>query len=195
MHNLRSALDYIVTALLDKNAAPVTTRHEFPIFASESLYRKKVGTATTAINGGCLQGITDGSALIDQCQPFHRKPDPRADPLWFIHRFNNADKHRLPAFLLTLPTGELRYRFKGVLVEKIELSEIPNFKPDQEYEIAQLRFDPPVVYDLGIEAPLTIHAGFVTPAIGAEPVQSVSLSLLRRTCTHVSTLVELFGQI
>lgn len=129
MHNLRSALDYLVTALADRNGIPVTTRHEFPIFGDPNPYRKKVGTAAVAVSAGPLHGITDGLGLVEQCQPYHRQQDARLDPLWHIYRFNNADKHRLPPFLLALPAGKIKYTFKGTLVEKEEVEQVVNWTP------------------------------------------------------------------
>ena len=195
VHNLRSALDYIVTALLDRSGVTVTTQHSFPIFADAKLYAKKVGTATTALKGGALGGVTDGLGFIEQCQPYHRQGDAYLDPLWHIYRFNNADKHRLPPFLLALPAGEIKYGFRGNLVEKVETEEVVNWTPDKEFEIARLRFDPPVMTNPHMEGPVTLHAGFLTPSIGTEPEHSISLSLLRKSCSHVATLVKLFEQI
>lgn len=195
MHNLRSALDYIVTALLDRNGVTVTIQHEFPIFLDPQLYRQKVGTAAAVSARSPLRGVTDGFDVIEQCQPYHRKPNPREDPLWHVHRFNNADKHRLPPFLLAMPAGELRYGYRGNLVEKIEFEEVVNWRPDKEFDVARLRFDPPVMTDLHMEGPITIHAGFMTPAIGTEPEHSISLTLLRETCSHVAVLLKLFEQI
>jgi len=195
MHNLRSALDYIVTALCDRSGVPVTTRHEFPIFANANLYRKKVGTASAAAATGPLGGVTVGLGLVDQCQPYHRNNDARLDPLWHVYRFNNADKHRLPPFLLAFPTGKINYRFNGTLVEKEEVEEVVSWTPEKEFDIARLRFDPPVVRNFRVDGPMTLHAGFLTPPIKAEPEHSISLSLLRKTCSHVSTLVKLVEQI
>src|SRR4051812_13956001 len=44
VHNLRSALDYIVTGLVEASGADLHTRHQFPIYESKKLFRKEVGT-------------------------------------------------------------------------------------------------------------------------------------------------------
>ena len=35
IHDLRSALDYIIVALAEKSGAPLTSGHQFPIFSAE----------------------------------------------------------------------------------------------------------------------------------------------------------------
>src|SRR5665213_3938452 len=55
MHNLRSALDYIVAALVEKSPGVDLTRQQFPIFLDKTEYEKQVGTRTAAhLNKGPL---------------------------------------------------------------------------------------------------------------------------------------------
>ena len=76
IHNLRCALDYIVTSLVDASWAMLTTRHQFPIYAEEAAYIKSVGTAAGPAKGGPLTDIIHGLGLMEQVQPFRRDIRP-----------------------------------------------------------------------------------------------------------------------
>jgi hypothetical protein len=86
MHNLRSALDYIVAALVRENPGALIRRQQFPIFDDHANYA----------NGapGMLSGVIHGRDIIESLQPFKRTP-PHDDPLFILNHFSNADKHRL----------------------------------------------------------------------------------------------------
>ncbi len=105
IHNLRCVLDYVVTALVDASPTQLTTSHQFPIFTDAALYASKVGSKTEALSDGPLRGVTHGLAIVEGWQPYYTKPDPRTDPLWGIHRFSNADKHRQPAIFGLAPSA------------------------------------------------------------------------------------------
>ena len=47
MHNLRSALDYIVTALVNQSRTRLTTSHQFPIYLDSTKFARTVGVART----------------------------------------------------------------------------------------------------------------------------------------------------
>jgi hypothetical protein len=89
IHNLRSALDYIVyqLVLLETKAEPKGSKNQFPIFKSEDGFRS---------NGlpHNLEGVgTDAVALIKAMQPFATGEGERS-PLWQLRVFSNLDKHR-----------------------------------------------------------------------------------------------------
>src|SRR5579872_1117311 len=74
VHNLRSALDYIVVGLVAKSPPTrLAGKHQFPIYSDRQKYLVGVGTDTTALPGGALGGIVHGLKEIWDVQPFHRK--------------------------------------------------------------------------------------------------------------------------
>jgi hypothetical protein len=88
IHNLRSALDYITTALVKASpGVELSRKHQFPIFATEQSY--------TETGLRMLTGIIHGRDLVESLQPFQRKPNPTLDPLFCINHFSNSDKHRV----------------------------------------------------------------------------------------------------
>jgi hypothetical protein len=191
VHNLRCALDYIVTALADTSGTPVTTRHQFPIFRAEGGYEARVVNNPS----GALQGISDGLILTRELQPYKLQPEPTQDPLWHIHRFNNADKHREPVALLAIPSGPIQLRFNGIPVESEPVLEIPNWSPDEEYVIHRIRFDPPRAYNLRAEGPIQLQVSFTTPPFATEPAHTVTISQLRGCCDHVAKIIDLFKML
>lgn len=193
VHNLRCALDYIVTALVEASNATVTTRHQFPIYQDAPRYLKKVGDPANApATKGPLCDVVHGAVLIRDWQPYRLKPDPRADPLWHIYRFSNADKHREPAAFLALPAGKIDIGWKGKMVESVPVLEIPNWSPDHEHVIHRFRFDPPRAYNFHIKSPLSVSILFVTPAFDREPSHSIGVSILRKCCDHVAMVLDAF---
>lgn len=192
IHNLRCALDYIVTVLVDASQTKLTTRHQFPIHADESGYIKSVATPASAVKNGPLTGVVHGLGLIEQVQPYKRSPDPRRDPLWHVHRFSNADKHREPATPLVVPGGAIQISFNGIPVEEAPVAEIPNWSPNDEHLITRIRFDPPHAYNLRASGPLKVKPYFTTPAFGTEPEHTMSLQEIRGACEYVTMVVESF---
>src|SRR5690349_16309366 len=74
IHNLRSALDYIVFLLAKANNVTPTRWHQFPIYADPSEYAGSVGTDPhePKVDWGPLQGITIGAYTVYEAQPFRR---------------------------------------------------------------------------------------------------------------------------
>jgi hypothetical protein len=188
IHNLRCALDYIVTVLVDASGATLTTRHQFPIFLTEDGYLSRVVNHKS----GPLQGIAEGLTVFRDLQPYKHKPDPRQDPLWHIHRFNNADKHREPAALLAIPSGAIQLRFNGIPAERVPVLEITEWDPNKEHVIHSIRSDPPSAYNLRAEGPIKLAVSFTTPAFESEPAHSVNLVQLRKSCDHVAMVIDAF---
>ncbi len=191
IHNLRCALDYIVTTLADASGTAVTTRHQFPIFRTEEGYEARVVNNPS----GALQGINHGLTLMRDLQPYKLQPDPRRDPLWHVHRFNNADKHREPVALLAIPSGAIQLHFNGIPLETEPVLEISNWSPDQEYVIHRIRFDPPWAYNLRAEGPIQLQVSFTTPPFEAEPAHSVTIGQLRAACDHMAMVIEAFKML
>jgi hypothetical protein len=193
VHNLRCALDYIVTELAEASNTPLTNKHQFPIYRDKKVYKTSVGTVSASISSGPLKGIKHGLGLIEQLQPYHLKPNPRQDPLWHIHRFSNADKHRQVAAMLPIPEpGQVDIKFNGTLVEKDELERIDGWDPTREVKIARLRFDPPIARNLRTEGKIAMNVWFHTGPFRREPAHGIDLGVLRKTCDHVALVVEQF---
>lgn len=194
MHNLRSALDYIVTALVDATDGVTLSRHhQFPIFSNPADYLAKVGdpAAAPAVFGP-LRHLVLGTGLIEQLQPYKANPDPREDPMWHIHRFSNADKHRKITTLLAIPLGSFDIAFEGTVFERDHIVEITDWKPYEEAVIERLRFDPPIARNLRVTGPMTVNYAFSTPAFGPEGEHGIHGQLLRKCCDHVRMVVDMF---
>jgi len=195
IHNLRCALDYVVTALVDASQTQLKTSHQFPIYLDAADYVKNVGSQIKARPKGPLRGIVHGLTLIEKWQPYHTQPDPRTDPLWGIHRFSNADKHREPATFLPAPVGSLKFDYKGTLVDSKGVPEITDWSPDKKYVIGHMRFDPPVARDIHAKGEMSLDVRFVTPPFGGDADLSITLSGLGRTIDRVAVMLDLFGQL
>src|ERR1035438_3957568 len=181
VHNLRCALDYIITALVDASGAKLTTRHQFPIFRTEAGYLDRV----LKWKDCPLQGIIHGVTLIRELQPLKLQPNPRADPLWHVHRFNNAGKHREPLAFLAIPRGSFRIRFNGIPAEVEEVTEIKDRSPDTEYVVHRIRFDPPRAYNLRTEGSMQLEVIFTTPEFEAR-VESYRAMCLTRSLARIA---------
>jgi len=197
IHNLRSALDYIVTALVDASGAQLTMQHQFPIFIDRRAYRNKVGTAQAAKPGGPLAGIIHGLDIIEQLQPYHSQPNPRSDPLWSIYRFSNADKHREAATFLAEPGGSIQVSNFGdsALLEQEVISQFTSWPPDEECVIHRLRFSRPYPQDLHAEVPTRPDLSFHTSAFGGEPEHAVDIGSFRLVCKYVGMATDLFERL
>jgi hypothetical protein len=199
VQNLRSALDYVVAALIEASNAALTTQHQFPIFAREAEYLKKVGPPTATKPNGPLGGICYGAHLIESLQPYKRQPNPKADQLWAVHRFSNADKHRQLATRVDIPLTEgadpIEFMHDGTLVERVDFEEVSDWTPDGEHEIGRLRFDPMPTY-LKPNSNLPVGILFTTGPFGNEPdTPAIEVRSLRETCEYVGTVVDLFETI
>lgn len=192
VHNLRSALDYLVTALADASSADPTKKRQFPIFLKETEYRGSVGTLANAKADGPLDGIRHGLGLIEQLQPYHTQPNPRSDALFLVHRFSNADKHREIAATVSIPVGAIDIRFEGYKVEDEHVTDIFDWTPDQEMVIHRMRFDPPVAENMRVDGSLKVATGFSVPPFRSESAYGARPSEIEAACNHLRTVVEAF---
>jgi hypothetical protein len=86
VHNIRSALDYLVYELAPPKVRRKRTT-QFPIFLTQADFLGKSGAMIEGIAG-------DERKLIESVQPY-RSDDPRTHPLAVLNRLSNRDKHRL----------------------------------------------------------------------------------------------------
>jgi hypothetical protein len=121
IHNLRSALDYLVyqLALLKSNTHTVGT--QFPIFILGKTIRKIRGNEIPCFKNRhrkMIGGLSSKhKAMIERLQPYHRwnrnqlsfggrrRCGPRNSPIWWLHEINNADKHRIIQVVAIKPAG------------------------------------------------------------------------------------------
>ena len=91
-HSLRSTLDNTIYGL----STTKTNQSQFPVFTSEAGYNSK--------SVKYLSGISDPRLVnfIKRRQPFNFSPSYN-HPLHLLQELNNADKHRIPKFVLIRP--------------------------------------------------------------------------------------------
>jgi hypothetical protein len=195
IHNLRCTLDYVATTLVDASQTQLTTAHQFPIFKDAARYASKVGTKTDALPNGPMRGVVHGLSVVEGWQPYNAQGDTRADPLWGIHRFSNADKHRQPAIFGLVPLGQFKIAYKGFVVEEDILDEVGDWQPGQDIPVGRIRFDPPRAENLRAEGPVTLRVLFVTPPWQGDDKLSISLGSLPVMLDHVAKLLDTFRQL
>jgi len=197
VHNLRSALDYIVTALVDASHAPLGNKHQFPIYSNELAFSKDVATPQWANRKGPLAGILHGLQDVWDVQPFNRKPTPEEDPLFLLNRFSNADKHRATAgYMPMLNAGGGQLIHSGDVVEQAEMPPLTDWEANREYEVGRVRFAPPYPPEVLFDAEISVDILFGTPAFGKYSVgHAVDVQTLQRMCDHVATVVDHFQNL
>ncbi len=195
IHNLRCALDYVATALVDASQAQLTTAHQFPIFKDAARYASKVGTKTKALPDGPLRGVTHGLSVVEGWQPYYTKPNSRTDPLWGIHRFSNADKHREPAIFGLVPVGGFKIAYNGIPVEEDMVEEVADWSPYMEIPVGRIRFDPPRAYNLRAVGDISLDVQFITPPWLGDPDLSIPLRAVPTIIERVAVILDTFDQL
>ena len=199
IHNLRSALDYIVTALVDASPpATLTTQHQFPIFETEVGYKARVGTKHSALPNGRLGNVRFGLEEIWELQPFHRKPSPIHDPLWAIAKLSNADKHRtLPVFAPLIQSGEGEWFIeRGAFLRNVTLPPLADWQPNQEHHVGRVQIVGAHGAQPYYRANLTLDVHVSLAAFpGQHPAFSFKAGELLIFCNYVAKIVNLFKQL
>ena len=106
IHQTRSALDHIASALVVANKGVITPKTQFPIFVYSPTNERESHRYEDQIRGMS----PSAKALIDQLQPFNG-PDRLDHPLTLLKRLNNFDKHQalLVAVAVTKPLFTFDY--------------------------------------------------------------------------------------
>jgi len=86
VHNLRTALDYLVTQLVKAEGGTPGNRHEFPIAFDPGYYSEHVPRKLAGLSKGTVD-------LIETLQPYTGRNDWRQD-LLVLHDLDRYDKHR-----------------------------------------------------------------------------------------------------
>lgn len=119
VHNIRSALDHLVFALVLANPDhpdPPTRQNEFPIWE-----REPKNSDRRATFGRKLRGIADEPhRWIVDLQPFSRPGSKEAQHLLDVDRLDNIDKHRFipPLIAVSQPPPELLDGVRAVVLGK-----------------------------------------------------------------------------
>jgi hypothetical protein len=102
LHNLRCSLDNLVLelAIAFNNGRPVSSSIEsdsgFPIFIKENPSKFD----------NMLRGINPrAKTVIEGLQPYTRGERAKTDPLWWLNKLENMDKHRLPHLVFFTPSS------------------------------------------------------------------------------------------
>ena len=196
VQNLRSALDYIVTALVNKSpGAVLSNNHQFPIQTIEGNYRGQVGTETIAKPDGPLGGVIFGLREIWDLQPFHRKPDPSEDPLFHINWLSNADKHRHIIGFEPYLRGPSRIWVRsGVVLEEIALH-VPE-AAYKEFEVARFRLAFPLPAEIKIDYDISMGIQYVAKPFGTySPRFDLNAGIMNSLYDHVAMVVNLFKKL
>ncbi len=121
LHNVRSALDHLMCALVLANGKRVTKQTQFPIFTDK--YRFEV------IGEPMMRGASsEARAVIEELQPYHRL-HPDEHPLEVLRVFSNKDKHQL-LFGAIITPKELEQRVTEAFgSHRIEVDEIAGQRP------------------------------------------------------------------
>jgi hypothetical protein len=195
IHNLRCALDYLIPPLVHASEAKLAPAHEFPIYLDAGDYAAKVGSKTVAKGKGPLRHIVHGLPIVEAWQPYNAKGDPETDPLWGVHRFSNADKHRQLAPFGLVPVGKFEIAYNGKVVEEEFLDEVEDWKPDDEIPIGRIRFDPPRAYNLRAVGNVNVDVRFIAPRFGKEGELSLKLSAVPVVVECVAAVVDVFRNL
>lgn len=89
IHQLRSALDHLVTGMVRARGNSITTDHGFPITKERYVFEE-------ARKRGQIKGISLAAQnLIESVQPYNAPDGYASSILWTLHRQDIEDKHRL----------------------------------------------------------------------------------------------------
>jgi len=200
MHNLRSALDYIVAQLTLASGAALR-RQQFPIYALRSSYVRDQGTPDHPKKAHAIQGVACGLTDIEAVQPYHLTDgggDPHADPLWHVHRFSNADKHReIAAQMFPIDKVHLRASYVGGQVtDEWQERKSPPWSPGSEYEFRRVRFAPPFPTEIVQEGEIALSVVFaISPLSDETQPHGIGTEVLVDCCTRVSGIIDRFESL
>jgi hypothetical protein len=136
VHNLRSALDYLVWELAGADPKDIHTM--FPIYTNPTKYAQGARTRIARLPA-------EVQVLIEKLQPYNSAPTEELankSALAALNRLNNADKHQLLTFIAAMPNA-------GNIVFTI-----PERAPKPQHRIQA--FDVPLEHD-AIVAELTFE--------------------------------------
>jgi hypothetical protein len=120
LHNVRSALDHLMAALVTAEGNPVTHRTQFPIFTERMAFEAR---AAPMMDGASAAA----RAVIEELQPF-QVSHPDEHPLEILRRLSNTDKHRLLFAVIALPK-EVESTITKAVGTQVEIHETVDAAP------------------------------------------------------------------
>jgi hypothetical protein len=143
VHHLRSSLDHLAWAL-------VLSRHETPDFKTQFPICLTPEKFEVARKGGIMKGIS-GSAqtIIERVQPYHNtnwRSTAHDSPLMIIHDFDNTDKHKLLAVVVSATYSPEKIHFSGAMSDTVIARIVP-----EQWADRLLRAEPDGTIALRIE--------------------------------------------
>ena len=144
IHNMRCALDYIISELVVASGASIERRHQFPVIEDPLQYEQQIWRYGEPIGRGSLRNVKHGLAEIEFLQPYHTHPSPDHSSLWTINRFSNYDKHRnMTSQFSILGSGPIEMTFGGANPTAARQFTQRNWNSDGDILVAAFRFDRP----------------------------------------------------
>jgi hypothetical protein len=190
LHNLRSALDYLVYALIRANGKTPSTSAGFPIFDHEPVSQKEKNWFDEKI-----KDIPDTAQDVIRFLKPYKGGDDR---LWRLHQLDIIDKHRLRfAIAPALWQFDVNRHIQaaGVIDSKGDEMQV-DFSPEwisrhcplKEGDVL-FRDAPGMALDKNIK--FTFHMAFTEPGLEGQPV----IGVLRRCSQRVFRIVQRFGAL
>jgi hypothetical protein len=157
IHNLRSALDYIISALVEVSHSTLMAGNQFPIFDNDGDYAKR--------SPRMLAGVKHGLSEIEAVQPF-KQGAPQHDPLFLINYFSNADKHRVISGYYPL-MGPIKGGFSPANFVKDEQIIPPQeWRPNQEFTIYRVWYADPIPTNPYFQGEISVKIHFTAEEFG-----------------------------
>ncbi|HEV7239179.1 MAG TPA: hypothetical protein VGQ36_08050 [Thermoanaerobaculia bacterium] len=184
-HNLRSALDHLVTVAIERNGNNITSRTQFPVTSSMDQFNRVV---SSQLAGASPQFID----FVERAQPYH-SPDPTLHPLHAINRLDIADKHRqllaaamIPAFVEFEIEGPKRAFERAAIPDAVRFPlvdgvELFRFTLGYGYEVVRPGFRLALGFDFALVEEPPIHG---------QPIVQMLYGLLPAVEEHVLYAAE-----
>jgi len=200
VHNLRCALDYIISALVNASpGATLSNKHQFPIHVDEGEYRRLVGdkSSVSSKNSPLYGIISAGLEEVWNRQPFHRQPYPVDEPTYFVRVLSNADKHRVIASAIPQDIDRaIELVHDGRIVEAVDSWFGSEWKADEEREVKRVCFERPYPAKIDLKGDVTVMVQFTTPPFLKDHLRNpVRPDTLNAMCDYVAAIVERFKAI
>lgn len=196
VHNLRSALDYVIAGLVDAAGTPLSTKHQFPVCRKRRDYEKEVARGGVAHPDGPLADVRHGLGIIEGEQPYNHEPHTKKSLLWGINRFSNADKHREPlGRLLNTRIDSLYMDHNGTKIAETQNTGVNRTSWKDEVELAQFQFARPYPTEMNVQVTYFVLSGFRTPAFVGHTRLTYSTDVFWRCCEYVDGVLDAFERL
>jgi len=162
LYHQRAALDYTACDLARYYKQVVDDHVEFPIFRSRDDFRNPVnGKLTRAVEKRIGLLRTDHQAVIEDEQPFQgRHGKPEDDPLWFLYRLSNFDRHQF-IHLTTIITNASFHNFTpSEAAARFEQVSVTYGAFESQAEVARFRILPGPELDVHVQSDVRFDVAF-----------------------------------